>query len=88
MIQFFHLHINNLDVCFQASFIAELSRDKWEEADFLNHTVFISPSSDCHYARTDQDPIPWIIGKDCFISMHSSFLANTSHFLTCQPNLQ
>lgn len=55
---------NNLGIYFQASFIAELSRDKWEEADFLNHTVFISPSNDCHYSRGDQDPIPWIIGKE------------------------
>lgn len=48
---------------FQASFIAELGTDMWEEADFLNHTVYIPSTSDCGFSQGGYDPIPWIIGE-------------------------
>ncbi|XP_050716963.1 uncharacterized protein LOC126998850 [Eriocheir sinensis] len=69
----FNMH-NSSFVAIEASFIAELSREKWEEADFLNHTVFISPSNDCHFSRGDQDPIPWIIGGLFAVALLSGLL--------------
>ncbi|XP_063858814.1 uncharacterized protein LOC135099972 isoform X2 [Scylla paramamosain] len=74
----FNMH-NSSFVAIQASFIAELGRDKWEEADFLNHTVFISPSSDCHFSRDGTDPIPWIIGGLFGVALLSGLLGGGYH---------
>ncbi|KAG0711156.1 hypothetical protein GWK47_021212 [Chionoecetes opilio] len=74
----FNMH-NSSFLAIQASFIAELGRDKWEEADFLNHTVFISPSVDCHFSRDGQDPIPWIIGGLFGVALLSGLLGGGYH---------
>lgn len=65
--QYIHLTMKGTKVTdqefLQASFIAELSTEKWEEAEFLNHTVYISTTNDCRFSKVGQDPIPWIIGE-------------------------
>ncbi|XP_069189400.1 uncharacterized protein [Procambarus clarkii] len=57
----FNMH-NSSFVAIEASFVAELSIDKWEEAEFLNHTVYIGSTNDCLFSKVGQDYIPWIIG--------------------------
>ncbi|XP_042236238.1 uncharacterized protein LOC121875683 isoform X2 [Homarus americanus] len=57
----FNMH-NSSFVAIEASFVAELSTEKWEEAEFLNHTVYITSTNDCLFSKQGQDPIPWIIG--------------------------
>ncbi|XP_027228644.2 uncharacterized protein [Penaeus vannamei] len=57
----FSMH-NTSFVSIEASFVAELKNNEWEEAEFINHTIYIRSTEDCRFSSSGQDPIPWIIG--------------------------
>ncbi|XP_068218056.1 uncharacterized protein [Palaemon carinicauda] len=57
----FNMH-NSSFVAIEASFVAELKTQEWEEAEFLNHTIFIDTTEDCRFMKVGRDPIPWIVG--------------------------
>ncbi|XP_071540034.1 uncharacterized protein [Panulirus ornatus] len=69
----FKMH-NSSFVAIEASFIAVLSSEKWEEAEFLNHTVYIPTTNDCRFSKVGQDPIPWIIGGLFIVALVSGAL--------------
>lgn len=57
----FNMH-NSSFVAIEASFVAELKTQGWEEAEFLNHTIFIDTTEECRFMKIGNDPIPWIVG--------------------------
>ncbi|KAK4325285.1 hypothetical protein Pmani_004146 [Petrolisthes manimaculis] len=72
----FNMH-NSSFVAIEASFIADLGIDEWEEAEFLNHTVYIPSTSDCGFINQKgygYDPIPWIIGGLFIIALVTGVL--------------
>nr|XP_053637131.1 uncharacterized protein LOC128692132 isoform X2 [Cherax quadricarinatus] len=75
----FNMH-NASFVAIEASFVAELSTDKWEEAEFLNHTVYIGSTNDCLFSKLGQDPIPWIIGGLFAVALVSGALGGGCYF--------
>ncbi|KAK7086364.1 hypothetical protein SK128_015880 [Halocaridina rubra] len=69
----FDMH-NSSFVAIEASFVAELRTDEWEEAEFLNHTIYIDTTDDCRFSKSGQDPIPWIVGGLFIITILSGLI--------------
>lgn len=69
----FDMH-NSSFVAIEASFVAELKTDEWEEAEFLNHTIYIDTTEDCRFAKTGPDPIPWIVGGLFLVAIVSGLI--------------
>ncbi|CAL4067328.1 unnamed protein product, partial [Meganyctiphanes norvegica] len=58
--RYFNMH-NSSFVSIEASLVAEIKKDEWEEAEFLNHTTYTTQDDNCRFKQAS-DPIPWIIG--------------------------